>query len=53
LVRHLLRLQQGDVLTFAHPLDRPLETLVNGTPKFKGRIVNTDGKIGLQIEDVL
>jgi flagellar motor switch protein FliM len=38
LLRDLLDLQPGDVLSFDHSVNRPVELAINGTPKFKGRV---------------
>jgi flagellar motor switch protein FliM len=43
-VRELLQLQEGDVLTFDHPVNRVLDGLVNGRLKFKGRVVRNGRK---------
>lgn len=50
LVRDLLRLAEGDVLTFDFPVDRPLAGLLNGTLRFRGRIVETGRKRGFLME---
>lgn len=34
-----LSLEEGDLLTFDHPLHRSLDCLVNGKLKFKGQVV--------------
>ncbi len=49
-VRELLDLKEGDVLTFEHPIDRPLDGFVNGKRKFAGGIVNTGKRKAFQIE---
>jgi flagellar motor switch protein FliM len=49
-VRELLELKEGDVLTFDHPIDEPLNGLVNGKRKFAGQIVSTGKKKAFQIE---
>jgi flagellar motor switch protein FliM len=40
----LLRLVEGDVLPFDHPVDRALDCLVNGKLKLRGRVVTEGGK---------
>lgn len=49
-VRELLELKQGDVLTFDHPIDQPLNGLLNGKRKFAGQIVSTGKKKAFQLE---
>jgi flagellar motor switch protein FliM len=44
LLKDLLRLQEGDVLTFDYPVLRPLNCIVNGKLKFKGQVVTTGRK---------
>lgn len=46
LARDLLRLAEGDVLAFDFPITRPLEALVNGKLRFRGRIVESGRKRG-------
>ena len=50
LVRDLLRLSEGDVLTFDFPVDRPLEGLLNGKLRFRGRILEAGRKRGFLME---
>ena len=50
LARDLLRLAEGDVLTFDFPVSRPLEGLLNGKLRFGGRIVETRRKRGFLLE---
>jgi flagellar motor switch protein FliM len=50
LVRDLLDLAEGDVLSFDFPAGRPLEGLLNGKLRFRGRIVETGRKRGFLIE---
>jgi flagellar motor switch protein FliM len=49
-VRELLDLKEGNVLTFDHPIEQPLDGLVNGKRKFSGQIVSTGKKKAFQIE---
>jgi flagellar motor switch protein FliM len=49
-VRDLLELKQGDVLTFDHPVDQPIDGLINGKRKFAGQIVSTGQRKAFQIE---
>ena len=50
LARDLLRLAEGDVLTFDYPVSRPLDGLLNGKLKFRGRVVETGRKRGFLLE---
>lgn len=50
LARDLLRLAEGDVLTFDFPMDRPVDGLLNGKLRFSGRIVETGRKRGFLLE---
>ena len=43
-VEDLLELTEGDVLTFDYPVDRPINTLVNGKLKLLGQVVNSGRK---------
>ena len=38
-VEDFLRLEAGDLLTFDHPMERPVDCIVNGKLKFKGQVV--------------
>jgi len=49
-VETLLELQEGDVLTFDHPVERPVDFTVNGKLKFHGEIVSTGRKRAFQIQ---
>lgn len=51
LVEDLLSLEEGDVLSFDYSLVRPLTSIVNGVPKFTGRVVNHGNKKAFLIED--
>lgn len=43
-VEDLLRLEEGDVLTFDYPVDKPIHTLLNGKLKLLGQVVNSGRK---------
>jgi len=49
-VRDLLELKEGNVLTFDHPIEQPLDGRLNGKRKFAGQIVSTGKKKAFQIE---
>ena len=48
-VEDLLALEDGDLLTFDHPLGRSLDCLVNGMQKFKGQVVRMGNKKAFRI----
>lgn len=48
-VSQLLDLQEGDVVAFDYPLDRPLDLLLNGQHKFRGEVVITGRKRAFQV----
>jgi flagellar motor switch protein FliM len=48
----LLGLREGNLLTFDFPVDRPIELVVNGAPKFTGQVVSTGRKRACQIGTV-
>jgi len=50
LVRDLLDLKAGDLLQLDHRLDQLLDCDVNGTAKFRGRVVNSNQKKAFLIE---
>ena len=49
----LIRLEQGDVLSFDYPLDRPLECTINGKNKFRGRMVASGEKLAFQVKELM
>jgi flagellar motor switch protein FliM len=51
LLEDLIRLEQGDILSFDYPLRRPLDCSINGTPKFRGRMVSSSEKLAFQVQD--
>jgi flagellar motor switch protein FliM len=51
-VRDLLRLAQGHLLSLDHPLERPLDLMVNGAPKFSAQVVSTGKKRACLVEAV-
>jgi flagellar motor switch protein FliM len=38
LVADMMKLEPGQVLTFDHPVERPLNLLINGRPKYRGHV---------------
>jgi flagellar motor switch protein FliM len=52
-VRDLLDLQEGDVLAFDYPVDRPLDVTVNGKLKYNGEIITTGRKRAFQVMEAV
>ncbi len=48
-VENLLNLEEGDVLNFDYPLNRPIDLLINGKMKYQGDIVAAGGKKGFMV----
>ena len=51
-VNDLLKLEEGQLLAFDHPLGRPIELEVNGGKKFTGHVVSTGRKRAFQVEEM-
>ena len=51
-VRDLLDLKAGDLLQLDHRLDQLLDCDINGTVKFRGRVVNSNQKKAFLIESM-
>jgi flagellar motor switch protein FliM len=51
-VKDLLEIERGDVLQFDYRIDRLVDCTVNGSPKFRGRILDDNHKKAFVIEDV-
>jgi flagellar motor switch protein FliM len=49
LLRELLDLQEGDVLTFDYPVTKPLNCSVNGKLKFRGQVASTGRKRAFRV----
>lgn len=43
-IHDLMRLEEGDVLSFDHPVQRPLNLLTNGRVKYVGQVVSSGRK---------
>ena len=50
-VSDLMDLKEDDVLTFDHPVTRPIDLSINGKLKFRGHVVSSGGKRAFQIEE--
>jgi flagellar motor switch protein FliM len=51
-VRDLLVLEEGHLLTFDFPVERPIKLMVNGAAKYSGQIVSTGKKRACLIEKI-
>ena len=49
----LIRLEQGDILSFDYPIQRPLECNINGRQKFRGRMVASGEKLAFEVKQVI
>jgi flagellar motor switch protein FliM len=49
-VQDLLSLEEGDIITFDHPVGRPLDCMVNGKRKFQGQLIGVGNTKGFQVE---
>jgi flagellar motor switch protein FliM len=52
-VETLLDLQEGDVVAFDYPMERPVDITINGKLKYHGEIVSTGRKRALQIQELI
>ena len=52
-VQALLDLQEGDVLAFDYPVERPIDFAVNGSLKYQGEVVVTGRKRAFQIHELV
>jgi len=51
-VRDFLGLEEGNLLAFDYPVDRPIELAVNGARKYTARIVSTGKKRAAVVEEI-
>jgi flagellar motor switch protein FliM len=49
-VEDFLKLGEGDLLEFDHPLERSIQCIINGKPKFQGHVVSLGHKKAFRIE---
>src|SRR5579862_3353506 len=49
----LVRLEQGDILSFDYPVRRALECNINGKQKFRGRMVSSGEKLAFEVQEVI
>jgi flagellar motor switch protein FliM len=53
LMEDLIRLEQGDILSFDYPTHCPMECNINGKQKFRGRMVASGDKLAFEVNDVI
>lgn len=53
LLEDLMKLEDGDVLSFDYPVEKPLDLNINGKLKFRGQIAAIGRKLGFLIEESL
>ncbi len=51
LLEEMVKLEEGDVLTFDYAVDKPLDLLINGKRKFNGQIATIGPKLGFSVEE--
>src|SRR5579862_2877048 len=51
LLRDLMSLEEGDVLSFDYPIGRPLDFALNGQTRYLGEIVNTGRRTAVRIDE--
>jgi flagellar motor switch protein FliM len=51
-LRDLLKLEEGDVLKFDYPVEKPVDLLVNGRLKYRGHIVSTGRKVAMAVDEL-
>jgi flagellar motor switch protein FliM len=51
-VANLLKLKDGDILAFDYPVERPLDILIGGRPKFRGQVVVSRKKRSMVLEEI-
>ena len=51
-VSDLLELSEGHLLTFDYPVERPIDVMVNGTPRYTAHVASTGKKRACQIQQL-
>jgi flagellar motor switch protein FliM len=49
----LIRLEQGDILSFDYPIHQAIDCEINGRQKFRGRMVASGEKLAFQVSEVI
>jgi len=50
-LKDLMNLEPGDILSFEYPTARPLDLLLNGVKKYRGEIVNAGRRAAFRVTD--
>jgi len=45
-------LKDGDILAFDYPVERPLDVLIGGRPKFRGQVMVSNKKRSIVLEEI-
>jgi flagellar motor switch protein FliM len=51
LLKDLMNLEQGDIVSFEYPTSRPLDLVLNGEKKYRGEIVNAGRRAAFRVAD--
>jgi flagellar motor switch protein FliM len=51
LLKDLMNLEQGDILSFEYPTSRPIDLVLNGEKKYRGEIVNAGRRAAFRVLD--
>lgn len=51
LLRDLMNLEEGDIVSFEYPAARPVDLLLNGEKKYRGEIVNAGRRAAFRVSD--
>jgi flagellar motor switch protein FliM len=51
LLRDLMNLEEGDIVSFEYPTSRPLDLVLNGEKKYRGEIVNAGRRAAFRVID--
>jgi flagellar motor switch protein FliN/FliY len=52
-IRELLALNQGSIVSLDRDVNEPLDLMINGTLIARGEVVESDGRFGLRLLDVV
>lgn len=51
-VANLLKLKDGDILAFDYPVERPLDVLIGGRPKYRGQVMASGKKRSVVLKEI-
>jgi flagellar motor switch protein FliM len=52
-LRDLMKLEEGDVLSFEFPTERPLDLMLNGRRKYRGEIVSAGHRAAFRVSELV